>query len=125
MATPGAKLRITLDGAQITRRGSVIQLAVGNGRFVGGGAALLPEADPSDGQLDLIVTYAGTRPRRIAYAWKLKKGLQHRHSDVVYRQGTNVEVIGDPLPSTSDGELARAAGRHSWRLEAGAFRMWR
>ncbi len=125
IATPGAKLVITIDGDPLLPHGSVIQLAVGNGRFVGGGAALLPEADPSDGQLDLMVTYAGRRHRRIAYAWKLSKGTQHEHADVVYRQGKQVTVRGDALPSTSDGELSEAATEHSWRLEPGAVRMWR
>ncbi|GAA3517784.1 lipid kinase YegS [Aeromicrobium panaciterrae] len=125
IATTGAKLRITIDGEPLLPHGSVIQLAVGNGRFVGGGAALLPEADPADGLLDVMVTYAGRRHRRIAYAWKLSKGDQHEHADVVYRQGTTVTVVGDPLPCTSDGELTQPAAEHSWRLEAAAIRMWR
>lgn len=125
LATPGAKLSITVDGQPLFPRGSVIQLAVGNGRFVGGGAALLPEADPADGVLDLMVTYAGRRHRRIAYAWKLSKGVQHEHADVIYRQGTQVAVHGDALPCTSDGELTEPAAEHSWRLEPGALRMWR
>ena len=125
IATPGAKLRIEIDGDPLLPHGSVIQLAVGNGRFVGGGAALLPEADPSDGRLDLMVTYAGPRLQRIVYAWKLSKGVQHEHSDVVYRQGTRVRVHGDPLPCTSDGELTEPAADHSWRIEPGAIQMWR
>ncbi len=125
ITTPGAKLHITLDDGPLPPHGSVIQLAVGNGRFVGGGAALLPGADPSDGRLDLMVTYAGRRHRRIAYAWKLSKGTQHEHVDVLYRQGTRVTVVGDPLPCTSDGELTEPAAEHSWRIEPGAIRMWR
>jgi diacylglycerol kinase family enzyme len=125
LATPGADLHITVDGDQAFPRGRVIQLAVGNGRFVGGGAALLPEADPSDGRIDLMVTYAGRRHRRIAYAWKLHAGEQQEHADVVYRQGTTVTVVGDPLPCTSDGELTEPAAEHSWRIEPSAIRMWR
>ena len=125
IATPGAKLAIAVDGDPLFPHGSVIQLAVGNGRFVGGGAALLPEADPSDGLLDLMVTYAGRRHRRIAYAWKLSKGTQHEHVDVVYHQGKQVTVRGDALPTTSDGELNEATAEHSWRIEPGAVRMWR
>ncbi|MDR7085796.1 YegS/Rv2252/BmrU family lipid kinase [Aeromicrobium panaciterrae] len=125
LATPGADLAITIDGDAAFPRGRVIQLAVGNGRFVGGGAALLPEADPSDGLIDLMVTYAGRRHRRIAYAWKLRTGDQHEHDDVIYRQGTSVTVVGDPLPCTSDGELTEPAAEHSWRIEPGAIRMWR
>lgn len=125
LATPGADLDITVDGDAAFPRGRVIQLAVGNGRFVGGGAALLPEADPSDGRIDLMVTYAGRRHRRIAYAWKLRTGDQQEHDDVIYRQGTTVSVVGDPLPCTSDGELTEPAAKHAWHIEPGAIRMWR
>ncbi|MEO6604091.1 MAG: diacylglycerol kinase family protein [Aeromicrobium sp.] len=125
IATPGAKLAISIGGEQMLPQRSVIQLAVGNGQFVGGGAALLPEADPSDGKLDLMVTYAGRRHRRFVYAWKLSKGTQHEHVDVVYRQGTEVIVTGDPLPCTSDGELTPPATNHSWRIEPAALKMWR
>lgn len=125
LATPGAKLKVHVDGEPLPPHGSVIQLAVGNGRFVGGGAALLPDADPTDGRLDVMVTYAGPRHRRIAYAWHLKKGVHHRHADVVYRQGSDVRVAGDALSCTSDGELSEPSPEHSWRIEPRAFRMWR
>lgn len=125
ITTPGADLRIMVDGDPMMPRGRVIQLAVGNGRFVGGGAALLPDADPSDGRLDLMVAYAGRPHRRIAYAWKLRTGDQQDHADVTYRQGTEVRVVGDPLPCTSDGELSNPTAEHSWRIEPAALRMWR
>lgn len=124
LATPGAELRVAVDGDAAFPRRRVIQLAVGNGRFVGGGAELLPDADPSDGLIDLMITYAGRRRSRIAYAWKLHSGDQQEHDDVIYRQGTTITVSGDPLPCTSDGELTEPATHHSWRIEPGAIRMW-
>ncbi|WP_456697872.1 diacylglycerol/lipid kinase family protein [Aeromicrobium sp. P5_D10] len=125
LGSPGSRAIVTLDGAEVLARGRVLQIAVGNGRYVGGGGELLPDADPSDGQLDLMVTYAGPRHRRIAYAWKLRKGEQRGHADVVYRHGTEVTVTGDAMASTSDGELGEPQPQHAWRILPGALTMWR
>jgi diacylglycerol kinase (ATP) len=124
LTTPGARLEITVDGTQLTRKEPVIQVAVGNGSFVGGGAPLLPEADPSDGQLDVAVSYTESPRRRIAYAWHVRRGEHHRRDDVVYRQGTHVSVRGDALRCTSDGELSGPSAIHSWRIEPGALRVF-
>jgi YegS/Rv2252/BmrU family lipid kinase len=124
LTTPGARLEIRIDDETLPRKRPVIQLAVGNGRFVGGGTELLPKADPFDGRLDVAVVYTSSRRRRIAYAWRVRRGDHHQHEDVVYLQGASVDVHGDPLASTSDGELSPASPRHSWRIEPGALRMF-
>lgn len=124
LTTPGARLHITVDGTPLGRKEPVIQVAIGNGRYVGGGAPLLPRADPSDGQLDVSVSYTESPRRRIAYAFSVRRGEHHRRDDVVYLRGTTVEVHGDALRCTSDGELTKASRDHSWRIEAGAMTMY-
>lgn len=124
LVTSGARLDIRLNGEPLPRKERVIQLAVGNGRFVGGGAELLPRADPFDGELDLAVSYAASPWRRIAYARSLRRGDHHRRDDVVYLRGTEVTVHGDALRCTSDGELTAPSPRHSWRVEPGALTMY-
>ncbi|KQV75105.1 hypothetical protein ASC61_08875 [Aeromicrobium sp. Root344] len=124
LTQPGAHLRITVDGTPLTRKEPVIQVAVGNGGYVGGGTALLPEADPSDGRLDVAVSYTESPRRRIAYAWHVRRGDHHRRDDVVYLRGTEVEVRGDALACTSDGELTGPSAEHSWRIEPAALTMY-
>ncbi|KRC65870.1 hypothetical protein ASE12_14550 [Aeromicrobium sp. Root236] len=124
LTQPGARLRITVDGKPLTRKEPVIQVAVGNGGYVGGGTALLPEADPSDGKLDVAVSYTESPRRRIAYAWHVRRGDHHRRDDVVYLRGTEVEVRGDELACTSDGELTGPSAEHSWRIEPAALTMY-
>ncbi|MFC5676261.1 diacylglycerol/lipid kinase family protein [Aeromicrobium endophyticum] len=124
LTTPGARLRITVDGETLTRKEPVIQVAVGNGRYVGGGAPLLPRADPSDGLIDVSVSYTESPRRRIAYAFSVRRGEHHRRDDVVYLRGTSVEVRGDALRCTSDGELSEASPHHTWRIEPGALTMY-
>jgi len=124
LTQPGAHLRITVDGKPLARKEPVIQVAVGNGGFVGGGTALLPEADPSDGKLDLAVSYTESPRRRIAYAWHVRRGDHHRRDDVIYLRGTEVTATGDALACTSDGELSEPRSEHSWRIEPAALTMY-
>ena len=124
LRTPGAHLEITVDGETLPRKEPVIQVAVGNGRYVGGGAPLLPRAAPSDGQLDVAVSYTESARRRIAYARSVRRGDHHERDDVVYLRGTEVLVRGEALPCTSDGELTPPATEHGWRLEPAALRMF-
>ena len=124
LTTPGATLRIAVDGQPLTRREPVIQVAVGNGRYVGGGAPLLPRADPSDGLLDVSVSYTESPRRRIAYAFSVRRGEHHRRDDVVYLRGTTVEVTGDALRCTSDGELTEPSAHHAWHIEPGMVTMY-
>ncbi len=124
LTTPGARLEITVDGTILTRKEPVIQVAVGNGGYVGGGTPLLPEADPSDGELDVAVSYTESPRRRIAYAWHVRRGDHHRRDDVVYLRGTEVSVRGDKLACTSDGELSGPRSEHSWRIEPAALTMY-
>lgn len=120
----GARLEITVDGRRLTRNEPVILVAVGNGGHVGGGTPLLPEADPSDGQLDVAVSYTESPRRRIAYAWHLRRGEHHRRDDVVYLRGTEVSVRGEQLACTSDGELSAPTSEHSWRIVPAALTMY-
>jgi diacylglycerol kinase family enzyme len=121
---PGAQLQILVDGKPLPRKEPIIQVAVGNGRYVGGGAPLLPQADICDGQLDISVSYTESPRRRIAYAFSVRRGDHHRRDDVVYLRGTSVQVTGDSLRCTSDGELVDAATTHSWHILAGAMTMY-
>ena len=120
----GKHLTITVDGDRVPDRGRVLQVAVGNGRFVGGGAALLPEADPSDGLMDVAVVFSHTRRQRLMYALSLGLRRHHHRDDVDYRRGTEVSVEGDAeLQCTNDGEIAEPFRTHAWRVEPGALRM--
>lgn len=124
LTAPGARLRVTVDGKTLTRKEPIIQVAIGNGRYVGGGAPLLPQADPSDGLLDVSVSYTASARRRIAYAFSVRRGDHHRRDDVVYLRGTEVTVAGDALRCTSDGELTGASARHAWSIQPAALSMF-
>lgn len=122
LVKPGARVEITLDGKRLPGH-RVVQVAVGNSRYVGGGTLLLPEADPGDGMLDLAVSHPASPIRRIGYVLSLRSGQHVRRADVIYRRGTEVTVSGDPMPSTSDGELTDPKSEHSWSVLPAAWRL--
>lgn len=120
---PGKKVAVRIDGELVKPRGKVLQVAVGNGRYVGGGAPLLPEADPSDELLDIAVSYADPRLRRLTYAISLRFGVQAKRDDVVYRRGRKVEVSGESFRCNADGEISGHMTERTWRIEPGAVTM--
>jgi YegS/Rv2252/BmrU family lipid kinase len=119
----GFRAKVTVDGRQIRRRGRMIQVAVGNGRYIGGGAPLLPEADPGDGLLDVAVSWSNPRLRRIAYAWRLRKGRHPYRDDVEYLRGREVTVVGEETRGNLDGEIDDARSSHGWKVEPGVMTM--
>jgi YegS/Rv2252/BmrU family lipid kinase len=121
--TQGKHLTISVDGERVPDRGRVLLVAVGNGRFVGGGTALLPEADPADGLLDVAVVFSHTRTERLMYALSLGLRRHHHREDVDYRRGTEVSVQGPDLRCTNDGEITDPKPAYTWHIEPGAVRM--
>lgn len=119
----GFKGAVTIDGRPVPSRGRIIQVAVGNGRYIGGGAPLLPEADPGDGLLDVAISWSNPRLHRVAYAWRLRKGRHPQRDDVEYRRGREVTVVGEPTPGNLDGEVCEEATTHGWTVEPASFRM--
>ncbi|EFQ82110.1 putative lipid kinase [Aeromicrobium marinum DSM 15272] len=119
----GFKARVEVDGAVVSHRGRLIQVAVGNGRYIGGGTPLLPDADPGDGKLDVAVSWADARWRRVGYAWRLRKGRHPHRDDVQMMRGRRVTVTGQPSRGNLDGEVCHPAATHTWTVEPAAFRM--
>ena len=84
----------------------LLQLAIGNGRFYGGGAVVAPDAAIDDGMLDVYAIELHTWHELIGVAWTLKSG---RH---IYRDGVRswrtrrVRIVTRPaLPVNIDGEV--------------------
>lgn len=119
----GFRARVTVDGQRVRGRGRLVQVAVGNGRYIGGGTPLLPEADPTDGVVDVAVSWADSRWHRLGYAWRLRKGRHPQRDDVEYLRGSTVTVVGEPVRGNVDGELTDPAPSHTWRVAPGALRM--
>ena len=85
-------------------------VCVCNGRFYGGGFNPIPEADPSDGKLDVMLVKKVSRLQVPAIIGKYKDGRYKELSGIArHLQTDRIKIICDkPTPVNLDGELRLA-----------------
>jgi YegS/Rv2252/BmrU family lipid kinase len=119
---PGVHLHVELDGRVVTDLDSpVLMVAVGNGAHVGGGTALTPDADPEDGQVDVMISHAIGARAKLGYALRLRRGSHHERDDVQYLRGSQVTISGDAFWISADGEISGPERHRSWHVEPEAY----
>ena len=96
-------MRVTVDGE--SRSGKMIDAMVCNGRFLGGGMLMCPDAEPDDGVFDVLLIGDVTK-RDLAFVLpKTYKGKHLPHPRLEVLRGSVVTVESDePLPIELDGE---------------------
>lgn len=120
----GLRLRVVIDDVVVASgRHHVLQVAVGNGRFVGGGTPITPHADPADGEVDVVLSYALAPVKRFAYAVGVRLGRHGMREDVQTYRGKQVTVTGPAFRWNVDGELQGPDARRSWQVRPGALRL--
>jgi len=83
------------------------QIAVGNGRYHGGGVAVSEDAEIDDGQLVLYSLEPGSLWKVVALAPLFRRGRHLRWREVRTASGTELEIrTPSPMPVNLDGELA-------------------
>lgn len=119
-------LELRVDGATV-HDGDVLAVVVVLGPSAGGGHQLVPDADPTEPVLDVLVVEAGPFRRRLAVAAAV---IAHRdpatHPGVARWTGKSVEVLHhdrDQLAWDVDGEertwsspVRLSIRPHAWRL---------
>jgi YegS/Rv2252/BmrU family lipid kinase len=124
LTTKGELLRVEADGRLLADGSArVLQVGIGNGRFVGGGTPLLPRAEPSDGRVDVVVSMAVGPVRRLGYAVEVKLRRHLRRRDVVSARAEVVRVSGEPCWCSADGELSGPIADRSWSVRPRALTM--
>lgn len=85
-------------------------VCVCNGRFYGGGFNPVPEADPTDGMLDVLVVSKVSRLQVAQVVGKYKAGQYAQLPDLIrYFRTDKVKIICDkPTSINLDGELRTA-----------------
>jgi YegS/Rv2252/BmrU family lipid kinase len=96
-------MRVTVDAE--SREGRMIDAMVCNGRYLGGGMMMCPEAEPDDGLFDVMLIGDVTK-RDLAFVLpKTYKGKHLPHPRLELLRGRAVTVDADePLPIELDGE---------------------
>lgn len=122
VAAEGLDVEVELDGDRIDLDRPALMVAVANGRTIGGGTPVAPDAVVDDGQLDVVVVHAVGPAERVAFATALLRGAHVERDDVVVARGAAVTIRGDALAHNRDGELEEARGdERTYRVEPGAF----
>jgi len=117
----GWDLRVSVDGAAVSTDETVLMVAVANGRTIGGGAELAPDALPDDGLLDVIVATSTGPLARLGFGVAMRDGEHVGRDDVIAVRGRSVTVTGDPFPLNADGELDGPVTSRTWTVEPAAW----
>lgn len=97
------EVRVTVDGE--TRSGRMHEVVVANGRYLGGGMMICPEASPDDGLFDVLLIGDVTKRDLIQTMPKIYRGTHLPHPRAELLRGAAVAVDSDePLPVQLDGE---------------------
>ena len=99
---------VDINGERIDAEQTMI--CVCNGRFYGGGFNPVPEADPRDGILEVLVVKKVSRLQVPGVVGKYKAGKYRELTDLIRHFRTNRLTIhcDAPTPINLDGELRRA-----------------
>ncbi|MGD9526863.1 diacylglycerol/lipid kinase family protein [Pseudonocardia sp.] len=122
LRSSGWPLRVLVDGRTLAD-GVVLQVGIGNGRTVGGGTPITPDAAPDDGAADVVVSTATGLLARLHYGRLLRAGRHGEHPEVVTARGAEIEVSGGPVPVNADGEPGEPVTRRRWTLRPAAWRI--
>jgi diacylglycerol kinase family enzyme len=122
LRSTGWRLRVEVDGRVLAdnHRGTLM-VGIGNGRGIGGGTTLLPDAVPDDGLLDVMVSQATGPFARIRFGAALSAGTHLRDPAVRFARGRTVTVSGELVGVNADGELGEQIRRRRWTLEPAAW----
>jgi diacylglycerol kinase (ATP) len=97
------ELRVSVDAE--TRSAKMIDAMVANGRYLGGGMMMLPEAEPDDGLFDVMLFGDVTKRDLLFTLPKTYRGKHLPHPRLEVLRGRVVTVDADePLPLQLDGE---------------------
>ncbi|MBW3615743.1 MAG: hypothetical protein KY439_10615 [Actinobacteria bacterium] len=119
----GWRVRVELDG-EVLVDGNVLFVGIGNGRTIGGGTVVWPDAHPDDGLAEVIVAAASGNVSRLRLAAALRSRGLAEADGVVSERGTALRVLGDAIPYVADGEPSGSSASRSWRLHPAAWRLF-
>jgi len=87
------------------RRGRMLEVVVANGRYLGGGMKMCPEASPDDGLFDVLLIGDVTKGDLARTLPKIYRGTHLPHPKAELLQGRTVTIEPvDPMPVQFDGE---------------------
>jgi len=108
LAYKNAPVRLEIDG-RVELEGPILNVAIANGRYFGGGMKIAPEAEPSDGLFDVVAMYDLTRVQGIALAHRIYRGTHIGQPGVTIARGSVIKATSlrarDEVLIDMDGEM--------------------
>ena len=86
-----APVVLKVDG-KTCLEGPILNVAIANGRYFGGGMKIAPDADPSDGLFDIVALHDMTRTQGLALGFKIYQGSHTESPGVLMAKGAVVEA---------------------------------
>lgn len=97
------EIRLEVDGER--RAARMFDVVVANGRFLGGGMEMCPEAEPDDGLFDVLTIGDVTKRDLVQTMPKIYRGTHLPHPKAELLRGRVVTIDApEPLPIQLDGE---------------------
>jgi len=90
-AYENAPVRVKVDD-RVFLEGRVLNVAIANGRYFGGGMKIAPDADPGDGAFDVVALGDIGRLQGVALSRRIYEGTHTRESGVTLTRGARVEA---------------------------------
>jgi len=84
-------VRVRVDGAPWLE-GPSMTVAIGNGKYFGGGMMIAPDADPSDGKLSVVSLGDLSKTAAVALTGKIYSGTHVHARGVTVTSGTRIEA---------------------------------
>jgi diacylglycerol kinase family enzyme len=123
VSTDAVSLVVEVDGTPLGG-GELLLVGIGNGRTVGGGTLLFPDADPADGLLEVVAVADGGVWDRLRLGLATRRGEHVDLDGVVTARGRRVVVSGSAAWN-DDGELGEPLEGRELRVDPGAWRLLR
>lgn len=98
-------LEISIDDTSI--KTDTLLIAIGNGKYYGGGMLAVPEAEITDGVFDICLVSCMSRMKILRLFPLYIKGQHGKISNVHFYKGKRVEIKSNsPIAMNSDGEIS-------------------
>ena len=122
----GWRLTVEVDGKVVREPDDpVLMVGVGNGKTIGGGAELAPDAEPDDGLLDVVISAATGPLARAGYAVAMREGEHVEREDVTAHRGGTVSVRAageeETFSVNADGEVSGPVHAKTWTVRHRAW----
>jgi diacylglycerol kinase (ATP) len=107
----GPTVLLDVDGRSMTL--PTLMVSVMNGRRLGGGFWMAPEAEPDDGLFDVCVARQASRIRIVQIVPHFLRGTQGSQPEIQFLRGRKVtiEAVEGVLPAQTDGEIISTEGQ--------------